>query len=324
MNKKALFIGDRCIAHQVLIDELESRDYRVDIITREQLGLAQLDSENPVWRSEEEQVLQQLSDYNLYLVPQSVNDSKHEYSGFKAAAKIKEIHPEAKAIVYAWTNKRGVLDPSYEFLEQARRENALKAQQDAANASLKAMGYVMNPFTGKMEKTLEKQRLELSAAQAAEPTTFSSGGNLFQYDPTTGQTSMIYQQPEEEADVWPTGTPTSYKEWQLAGSPGTYESWVADEEDKESDYKKDLLADKGSGMPYDKAVEIYSPFVSRAWIDWTYGGEKPGEVPTGYMISGGKLIKIPTEEDIKKQQEKASKNVFTRGWSEVVEWFAGE
>jgi len=27
---------------------------------------------------------------------------------------------------------------------------------------------------------------------------------------------------------WATGTPTSYKEWQLAGSPGTYESWVKD------------------------------------------------------------------------------------------------
>ena len=85
--------------------------------------------------------------------------------------------------------------------EQARRESALKSQQDASTAALKAMGYVMNPFTGKMEKTLEKQRLELTAAQAAEPTIFSSGGNLLQYDPITEKATRIYEKPEEDTGV---------------------------------------------------------------------------------------------------------------------------
>ena len=56
---------------------------------------------------------------------------------------------------------------------------------------------------------------------------------------------MRYYWKEAEAETgWATGTPTSYKEWQLAGSPGTYEEFLAMGEGIEglSVSQKELLA----------------------------------------------------------------------------------
>lgn len=36
-------------------------------------------------------------------------------------------------------------------------------------------------------------------------------------------------------------------------------------------YKAGLLADKTDGMPYETAVVVYGPYVSKDWIDWVYG-----------------------------------------------------
>lgn len=78
--------------------------------------------------------------------------------------------------------------------EQTRREQALTAVQTAQESALKAMGYVMNPYTGTIEKTLERERFEEPAAVK----TFTSGGNIFQYDPDTGEMTMLYEAPEKE------------------------------------------------------------------------------------------------------------------------------
>ncbi len=76
--------------------------------------------------------------------------------------------------------------------EQTRREQALEAVQEAQNSALKSMGYVINPYTGTLEKTLEREKFEEPAATK----TFTSGGNIFQYDPATGSLVTLYEAPE--------------------------------------------------------------------------------------------------------------------------------
>jgi hypothetical protein len=49
--------------------------------------------------------------------------------------------------------------------EQNRRIDAIKAQQTAADSALKSMGYVIDPITGALTKTLEMQRFEQPAYQ---------------------------------------------------------------------------------------------------------------------------------------------------------------
>lgn len=53
--------------------------------------------------------------------------------------------------------------------EQARRERAIQAQQNAAQSALRAQGYIMNPFTGTLEKTLERERFEFGVLEAMQP-----------------------------------------------------------------------------------------------------------------------------------------------------------
>lgn len=80
--------------------------------------------------------------------------------------------------------------------EQKRRESAIAAQQKAQSEALKAMGYVVNPYTGKMEKTMEREKMEQPDYQ-----TVSSGGNIFEYDKGTGALRLMYEAPQEEKDA---------------------------------------------------------------------------------------------------------------------------
>ena len=86
--------------------------------------------------------------------------------------------------------------------EQTRRETALTNAKQLQYNALEAMGYVINPITGQLSPTLAKQKAE-------QPVRFSAGGNVYEYDSTTGTMSTLI---EGVGD-----TPTSYDEWVLAG-----------------------------------------------------------------------------------------------------------
>lgn len=92
----------------------------------------------------------------------------------------------------------------------------------------------------------QKRQDALNQAAAAGTKPIEIGGSLIQLNPQTGQYEVIYQAPSEDAGGFTLGegqirydangnviarggeksdtasTPSSYKEWQLAGSPGTY------------------------------------------------------------------------------------------------------
>lgn len=62
--------------------------------------------------------------------------------------------------------------------------------------------------------------------EAKAPTTKTIGGRLYQWNQDTGRFEDTgIAEPEDQA-AFATGVPTSYKEWSLAGSPGTYADWV--------------------------------------------------------------------------------------------------
>lgn len=71
--------------------------------------------------------------------------------------------------------------------EQTRRETALKAAETNYNKALEAQGYVYNPFTNTIEKTLQREQFE----QKSTAKTFSSGGGYYSYDPETGQVTEL-------------------------------------------------------------------------------------------------------------------------------------
>lgn len=91
--------------------------------------------------------------------------------------------------------------------EQSRRENALSVAEDNYNKALQAQGYVYNPITGTIEKTLAREQFEQK--QNATP-----------------------------------NYPTSYDEWQLAGglegTGKTYNQWL----DKKTTEEKPLYTEK--------------------------------------------------------------------------------
>lgn len=96
----------------------------------------------------------------------------------------------------------------------------------------------------------QKRQDALNQAAAAGTKPIEIGGSLIQLNPQTGQYEVIYQAPSEDAGGFTlsegqmrydangnliasggaksdtSNAPTSYKEWQLAGSPGTYADWV--------------------------------------------------------------------------------------------------
>jgi len=108
--------------------------------------------------------------------------------------------------------------------EQTRRESALTAAEDNYNKALEAQGYVYNPITNTIEKTLQRQNSEFNAAK-----------DLYDINNPKPETA-----------------PTSYKEWQLAGGKdGTgldYNGWLNKQNAKAPLYtEKDLYSaiDKG-------------------------------------------------------------------------------
>lgn len=105
--------------------------------------------------------------------------------------------------------------------EQTRRINATKLQQDAQTAALKSMGYVINPVTGKMSKTLERQRFD----EPEQPVRFASGGSYYEYDPSTGGIRTLVEGVGSQ--------PNSFQEWTLAGEEaGTGKSYSQFLEDR--------------------------------------------------------------------------------------------
>jgi len=96
------------------------------------------------------------------------------------------------------------------------------------------------------QSTLEASKFALERADAAaaaakaarKPVSVSSGETLI--DPTTGK--VIYSS-EAKSD-----NPTSYREWQLAGSPGDYQSWL-----QQSNAGKDII--KINGIDYQRNAD---------------------------------------------------------------------
>ncbi len=81
--------------------------------------------------------------------------------------------------------------------EQTRRLDAIQAQQTASATALRAMGYVIDPITGTLQKTMERERLETPEA----PKYFSSQGDYLAFDPSTGNLTKIYEAPETEKNL---------------------------------------------------------------------------------------------------------------------------
>lgn len=105
--------------------------------------------------------------------------------------------------------------------EQTRREKAITAAQSAQNDALKAMGYVVDPITGTLQPTLEREKMGqpktinvggalyqfdpstggLTQLSAGPSKIINAGGNLFQYDPNTGEMTQIYEAPAKEKNL---------------------------------------------------------------------------------------------------------------------------
>jgi len=66
--------------------------------------------------------------------------------------------------------------------------------------------------------------------------------------------SVVSQYKTGATALWPTGAPTSYKEWQLAGSPGTFEEWLKSQTTTITQSVLNKLA--ASGVPNDIAIDI--------------------------------------------------------------------
>lgn len=110
--------------------------------------------------------------------------------------------------------------------EQTRRVNALDLQQKAQSAALESMGYVIDPITGTLQKTLAREKSE-----TVKPVRFSSGRNVYEYDPATGGITTLI----EGVDT----PPTSYQEWMLAGEQSgtgkSYAEYLSDKGETQSE-----------------------------------------------------------------------------------------
>ena len=74
--------------------------------------------------------------------------------------------------------------------EQSRRETANQQAQAASANALKAMGYVTDPITGSLTKTLERERFE--GQEEGAPKTFgTASGGYFQWNAETGEYEQI-------------------------------------------------------------------------------------------------------------------------------------
>ena len=109
--------------------------------------------------------------------------------------------------------------------EQGRRETALKAAETNYNKALEAQGYIYNPITNTIEKTLQRSKMEFDAALDVS----------------------------DRANPKPESAPTSYKEWELAGGKeGTgksYAQWLAQSSAKAPLYtEKDFYGAVNKGV----------------------------------------------------------------------------
>ena len=125
---------------------------------------------------------------------------------------------------------------------------------------------------------------------------------------------------QTSGDIWATGTPTSYKEWQLAGSPGTYQEWV---KDKDEPFKKldimdvkryvDLYPDAGigSGDTIETAEwKIYLTYDLPTEIQKQKDNGKTKE-------EAENLWRIENEEDsIPAEVQDIIDNIYKKGWFE--------
>lgn len=91
--------------------------------------------------------------------------------------------------------------------EQSRREKALTAAEDNYNKALEAQGYVYNPITNTIEKTMARTQFEygvledLQKAGELDTQIVNSGGNIFEYNKKTGEMSLLYEAPEKETNL---------------------------------------------------------------------------------------------------------------------------
>lgn len=131
----------------------------------------------------------------------------------KAGQSFSSIRSSGEAAIAAESLSRqsGIsLDLASKIVDAARKEQtsrvkAIQAQQDASNASLKAMGYTM--VGGQLFKTLERQKFE----QPEEPKIQNVGGNLVSIDPTTGAVSLLFKgQPDYKYFTDEDGNVTEY------------------------------------------------------------------------------------------------------------------
>ena len=123
----------------------------------------------------------------------------------KAGQAFSSIRSSGEAAIAAESLSRqsGInLDLATKIVNAARTEqtNRIKAINDAQKLqteSLKSMGYVVDPITGTLQKTLERERFE----EPKEPKYFSSQGDYLAFDPYTGELTKIYEAPASERNL---------------------------------------------------------------------------------------------------------------------------